>query len=150
MSQALLDKMRAARQRSVEVAGHHYTIRRPTPMDAMEWLGNLDAETTQAWFKDNFNLKSESWRQCAWYAVLHFVDGWDLKEIDLIAGGTPESIAFSLEVFEEYLRENPVVLNGLAVDIFTLWLVHLQNVESDEKKPAAGLVDKASEGSPEA
>lgn len=143
MSQALIDKMRAARQRVVSVDGHSFTIRRPTPLDAMEWLGNLDAATSQAWFDNHFTLKSESWRKAAWYAVLHFVDGWDLKESDLIPGGTPESIAFALDVFEEWLRENPSTLNGLAVDIFTLWLLHLQQAESDEKKPPTGLDEKA-------
>jgi hypothetical protein len=134
----LLEKIKKSRQSVVNIDGHAYTIRRPTPMDAMEWLGNVNTAETQRWFEQHFNLKSPTWRKAAWYAVLHFVDGWDLTELDIYSGGDAKPAAFTLDVFEEYLRDHPSTLNRLAVEIFSLWLAHLQQLESDEKKPPSG------------
>ena len=135
---SLLERLKKSRQSVVTIDDHVYTVRRPTPMDAMEWLGNVNALESQKWFDDNFTLKSVSWRKAAWYAVLHFVDDWDLTELDIYSGGDAKPAAFALDVFEEYLRDHPSTLNRLAVEIFSLWIAHLQQLESDEKKPQTG------------
>ncbi len=134
----LIEKMRAARQRDIEINDHHYTIRRPTPMEAMEWLSSAD-NTKPTWMAEPFSLKSKGWRDAAWYAVNHFVDGWDVKEIDLIPGGVSVPVPFSVELLGEWLLDRPDVLSQLTIRILDLWIDYNNQQVDDEKKPETGL-----------
>lgn len=134
----LLEKLKKSRQTLVTVEERAFTIRRPTPMEALEWLGNIDGETTAQWFAEHFNLNSNSWRAAAWYAVTHFVDGWALQEIDLVPGGTGADVPFDTALLQEWLLDNPATLNGLAVAIFQAWLTYLQARDDDQKKSQTG------------
>ncbi|MBE0435700.1 MAG: hypothetical protein IBX56_07850 [Methylomicrobium sp.] len=134
----LIEKLRKARQSNVTIENHRFTIRRPTPMEALEWLGQIDAETTQRWFDEHFSLALPSWRPAAIYAIRHFVDGWDAKEIDLIPGGTAVDVPFDVDLCLEWIQDHPQILNGIAVAIFEAWLNYLQNREADEKKLKSG------------
>lgn len=134
----LLEKMRAARRRVVEIDGHHYTISRPTPMEAMEWFGVTD-EGGHDWLKKvNFALKAPEWRQAAWYAVAHFVVDWDLTEIDLVPGGTPAAVPFDTALLNEWLLDRPDVLNQLAMFVLQAWIDYNDQQADAEKKPETG------------
>ncbi len=140
----LIEKLKKSREKNVVIDGHTFTIARPTPMQALEWLGNVDVNTTKAWFDSNFALSSASWREAAWYAIAHFVVDWDLQEIDLIPGGTGASVAFDVELLHEWLLDNPAVLNQLALAVYEAWIVYLQQREDDEKKSQSGSTTEPS------
>lgn len=136
----LLEKLKRARQINVTAGGFGFTIRRPTPMEALEWLGEIDADTTRAWFAEHFSLKSSTWREAAWYAVRRFVVDWQLNEIDIIPGGTDVRVEYDNDLMCEWLKDQPSVFNELAVGIYESWLTYLTQRESDEKKSQTGEI----------
>lgn len=82
---SLAEKLRLARETRVEVDGHHFTIRRPTEAERMEWMG-----------KDGIT-PLDLVRRC--------VVAWDLLETDLLAGGAPVPATFDAELFAEYIND---------------------------------------------
>ncbi|WP_426994453.1 hypothetical protein [Methylomonas sp. CM2] len=154
----ILQKMRAARQRVVDIDGHKITIRRPTPM---EWLAVPDYASAefpdtagmdddqaraarQAWFSQQIDLNLSAWREFAWHVALGFADAWDLREIDLIPGGVPEPVALSPDVLREWLSDRPAALNALAVAVLSAWWEYQGQREADQK--SSRLVWGASPG----
>lgn len=84
---SLIDKIRKARETTVTVGGHTYTVRRPTDMDMAEIAG-----------MGGMPVK----------ALLHrFVIGWDLQEIDLIPGGNPVPVDFDADLMGEWFADRP-------------------------------------------
>lgn len=139
-----IEKLKKSRQQLVTVHDKTFTIRRPTPMEALEWLGNLDNAETTRWFNDHFTLSSQSWRSAAWYAVEHFVDDWQLQEIDILPGGTGAPLSFDCNLLKEWLLDYPAILNGLSVAIFEAWISYLQAREDDQKKLQTGSTTEPS------
>ena len=89
MSKALIDKLLRSRESKVEAGGHKFTIRRPTAAD----LGSLAASGKFA--ASNFNLE----------LATRFVVGWDLTELDIVASGTPEPVAFDPELWAAWVAD---------------------------------------------
>lgn len=99
---SLIDKIRKAREVTVEAGGHSFTIRRPTDEEALRWSDSGDM-----------------------FAVVraHTV-GWNLKELDLIPGGGPEPVAFSHELFGEWLGDQPEIWQPLGDAILQAYQAH--------------------------
>ena len=79
----LIEKIRKARESTLTVNGHTFTIRRPT-----------DIEMTQG----GFGLEA---------MLDRFVVGWDVREIDIVPGGMPEPVPFSSALFSEWIADRP-------------------------------------------
>jgi hypothetical protein len=107
---ALADKIRRARESSVEAGGHSFTIRRPTDSEAMS-LGDSGVMDV----------------------VGRFVVGWNLKEIDLIPGGSPVDAPFDAEAFSEWVADQPEVMGTLSSAIVAAYTTHSQK-RSDAAK----------------
>lgn len=146
----LAEKIRAARQKSIDIDGHRFTYRRPTPIEMLNWLGDTDVQMTKQWFEQQFNLATcAGWRSKAIEALGLFVDDWDLTELDLFSGGTGAKAEFSADALIEYLGDHPSALNALAVAIYSSWLTFLQEQADAEKKSLTGS-DSASSPNSEA
>lgn len=112
MSNALIEKIRKARESQVTVSGHTFTVRRPTDEQAMR----LHAQGAN---------RFEVARQCT--------TGWDLKEIDLIPGGGPEPVPFSPELWAEYLADNSDLWGELADAAMNGYRAHAARMEEAAK-----------------
>ena len=106
----LAEKIRRARERQVTVAGHQYTIRRPT-----------DEDVQFKKIEPGLGL------------VKKFVVGWDFKELDLIPGGGPDPVPFDVVTWGEWVADNPAVWEELANEIATSYKEHCALVEGDAK-----------------
>jgi hypothetical protein len=107
---ALADKIRRARESTIEAGGHSFTIRRPTDAEAMS-LG--DASVMDL--------------------VQRFVVGWNLKEIDLIPGGSPVAAAFESDAFTEWVSDQPDVIGTLSTAIVSAYKTHAEKRGDAEK-----------------
>ncbi|MDP3322643.1 MAG: hypothetical protein Q8S71_03750 [Hydrogenophaga sp.] len=111
---SLIDKIRKARETTVEANGKKFTIRRPT-------------EAEQAVFYKNPKFTPlDMVRQC--------VVGWDLQEIDVIPGGDPILLAFTHELWVEYVNDNSELWKPLSEAIKESVRTHNEKVERAEKK----------------
>lgn len=100
-SQTLIAKIRAARETSVTVDGRRYTVRRPTDAEALELAGVGGLEL-----------------------VRRFVTGWDLREIDLIPGGSPEPVEFDPLLWEVWIQDQPHLWAPLTEAILQAYQEH--------------------------
>jgi len=107
---ALADKIRRARESTVEAGGHSFTVRRPTDADAMG-LGKATVIEL----------------------VVRFVVGWNLKEIDLIPGGSPVEAPFDDEAFSEWVADQPEILGVLSGAIVSAYQDHAKKRTEAEK-----------------
>jgi len=143
---SLIEQMRRARQTLQDIDGHQFTIRRPTPMEwlevPVEWATgvpeSLSDEQRNEWLQKQTTLSSAKWRKFAWCCALRFVDGWNLTELDLIPGGTGAPAPFSIDVLEEWLRDHPAALNGIAMAVFNAWCNYAATQAEDGKKSQSG------------
>lgn len=90
---ALLEKIRKARETQVEVEGVKYTILRPTDLDVLDMQYSGTREAVEG--------------------ISKFVIGWDLKEIDIIPGGRNVPIDYDRDLFNEYIADKPGSWSGL-------------------------------------
>jgi hypothetical protein len=81
---SLIDKIRKARETTVEAAGKPFTIRRPTDEEALQFRHLTLIEV-----------------------VKRFTIGWDVVELDLIPGGGPEKVPFDSDLFTEWVVDRP-------------------------------------------
>jgi hypothetical protein len=109
---SLIDKIRAAREISVEANGHKFTIRRPTDEEAVRF----SAEKI-----DLVNV------------VKRFTTGWDLHEIDLISSGSSVPVPFDPELFAEWAADNPEIWEPLGKAIMDAYTVHASKREAAAK-----------------
>lgn len=87
MSQALIERIRKARQIAVKVGEITLTCRRPTDLEMLEM--RIEKVTQGDILK-------------------RFVEGWDgIKELDLVPGGTGVKVEFSRELFAEWVSDHP-------------------------------------------
>jgi hypothetical protein len=149
MSAASIAKIKKARQTDVPIDGKTFTIRRPTPLEAMEWLGDIDADKAKSFFEQRFSLKNAEWRALAWESLRCFVDDWPgMQEIDIIPGGVGAPLAFDREVFLEWVKDHPDIITQLGYHILMAWMNHLQAQDDMEKKSQTGSPVEASQNSP--
>lgn len=113
---ALAEKMRRARERTVEHAGHRYTVRIPTPGELEDLHERLDGK-----------------RVTPRRVALAFVSGWDLKEIDLIEGGRPQDAPFEAAAVREHLSASPELCNALFLKIIEGIAERNAQQEADKK-----------------
>jgi hypothetical protein len=149
MSDLLIAKLKKSRQTDIPIDGKTFTIRRPTPLEAMEWLGDIDAEKAKAFFEQRFSLKNTAWRTLSWEALRRFVDDWPgMQEIDIIPGGVGAPLAFDREVFLEWVKDYPDIIAQLSYHILMAWMNHVQAQDDMEKKSQTGSQVEASQDSP--
>jgi len=118
--QSLIDKIRKAREKTVKVEGHSFTIRRPT-----------DMEMAEVYLNKGEVMQSD---------ILHsFVIGWDgITELDVIPGGTAEPVAFNIALFDEWIADKPALWSPLVSAITGSYADHAEQISVAEKKPEAG------------
>jgi hypothetical protein len=104
--------MLRARETGVEVAGHKYTIRRPTDADVQ--FAMADASPLD-WVK-------------------RFVVGWDFTEIDLDSGAAPDPVKFDATLWAAWCEDHPEVWEPLGSAIVAAYRAHVSRVEDAEKK----------------
>lgn len=108
---ALIDKLRKAREFTVDAGGYSFTLRRPTDVEWIEIAGQSSAR-----------------------AVLPFVVGWDgVKEIDLIPGGDPHPLPFDSAACSDWLSDRIDILPTLLDSFVKSYEAHLQ-ARSDAQK----------------
>jgi len=104
-----LEKLRKARERNVPVDGHIFTIRRPTNAEVASLSGTgLDM-------------------------VKRFVVGWDLREIDVVPGGTDIPLPFDAELFADWIEDRPEFWAALFESIQGAYLEHAQAQDAARK-----------------
>ena len=106
----LAEKIRRAREREVTVAGHVYTIRRPT-----------DEDVQFRKIEPGLGL------------VKKYVIGWDFKELDLVPGGSPDPVPFDPIAWAEHVADKPAIWEELANEIAASYKDHCAQVEGDAK-----------------
>jgi len=106
---SLIDKIRKARETTIEAGGHQFTIRRPTDEEAIT-LSREDVGLVAI--------------------VKRFTLGWDLAEIDLIPGGGPEKVAFDGSLFGEWVADRPQVWEPLGNAIMAAYTAHAASREA--------------------
>lgn len=118
MSQILIDKIKKARELLVVANGLQFTVRRPDDLEVIEMRG-----------------KGISQRDI----LKRFVIGWvDVREMDLIPGGTPKPVEFDADLFIEWVADQPEVFITLIDCILTAYKSHEQEREDALKKPDTG------------
>jgi hypothetical protein len=107
---SLVDKIRKARERGVEVGGFTFTVRRPTDLEMLALRG---APIT---------------------ALLAHVVGWsNVREIDVLASGDAAPLAFDPAVAAEWLADRPDLLEPIAKAIMTAYADHVTALGEVEK-----------------
>ena len=110
MSNHLVDKLRKAREFSVDAGGHKFTLRRPTDADVVEMT---DAKAVDY--------------------VRRFVIGWDLKELDIIPGGGPEVPPFDSETWRAWIDDHGELWVPLATALLDAYRENSAKRETAEK-----------------
>lgn len=107
----LIEKLRRARERRVEVGGFDFTVRRPTDIEALELR-----------------------RGCGLGDLLRFVVGWGkVKELDIVPGGGPEPVPFDAALAAEWLADRPDLLQPLADEVLDGYRDHVAALEKIAK-----------------
>lgn len=115
MSNALIDKIRLSRLVKIQVGPHTFTIQRPTDLDMARMTGQAGEEILRK-----------------------FVVDWDVKEIDLIPGGSPVAVPFDPDLFYEWICDQPQCWEPLISGISNAYKVYSEGRSETEKKPEAG------------
>jgi hypothetical protein len=144
----LIDKLKKSRRNDVTVEGKTFTIRRPTRMEAMDWLGDLDADAYKRFFEQQFSLSDKQWKALAWEGLRRFVDDWPgMQEIDIIPGGVGAPLPFDRDLFLDWVQDHPAIITQLGYQILMAWMQYLQTQEDAEKKSSTGSPGAASPSS---
>lgn len=109
---SLAEKIRKARESTVEIGGKTWTIRRPSDEEASEIKRNGDGLLA---------------------IVKRFVIGWPLTEIDLVPGGTGVDVPFDREVFTEWVADQPGLWTPLGMAILDAYKLHADKREAAVK-----------------
>lgn len=110
---SLVDKIKKARETTVEADGKKFTIRRPTEADQADMYA-----------------KSASQLEL----IKRSVVDWNLQEIDIIAGGNPVDVPFTPELFAEYINDHSTLWQPLREAIRAAITAHNAEVERAVKK----------------
>lgn len=139
-----LEKLKKSRQIDKEVGGKIFTITRPTPMQAMDWLVGINSDPlsrddVKKFIDDNFSLHNAAWRKLAQDAIEKFVVDWPgMREMDIIPGGDGSPIPFDRELFLLWVQDYPETIATLGFNIFESWIGYLEAQQETEKKPGPG------------
>jgi len=98
---SLVDALRKSREKIVKSGEFEFTIKRPTDYDAVKFAKMEQLEI-----------------------LTEFVEGWNVKEIDIVPGGTNEIAAFSKELFKEWIKDELNIWPELIEQIQTAYLDH--------------------------
>jgi len=110
---ALVEKLRRARQSTVKAGDHTFVVSRPTDADAAFRLSGLDPIDT---------LK------------LFVVDWPGMTELGLgLPGGTGAPVAFDAEVFATWVEDHPQVWGELTKAIGDAYRAHAEKIQAAEK-----------------
>lgn len=108
---ALGDKLRRARESTVDCDGMGFTIRRPT-----------DIEAWNARDKDGIDV------------VCNFVVGWNLTELQLgIPGGSGAPVEFDTDALREFLSDRVELIGQLSSAITAAYVDHANQRGEAEK-----------------
>lgn len=112
---ALLAKLKQARESQVKAGLYTFTIRRPTDYEAaiLENTPPLDV-------------------------LKRFVIDWDVKELDIIPGGSPEPAAFDAETFGAWVEDHLDLWPELVGAISNAYQAHIAAKAEALGKPEAG------------
>lgn len=105
-----IEKLRKARETNVVSNGHTFTIRRPT-----------DAQVV--------TMKSGTGLDM----IKRFVVGWDLREIDVLPGGTDVIMPFDADLWADWIEDHPQFWSDLVVAIRGAYLDHEKAREAARK-----------------
>ena len=106
----LIEKLRKAREQTVEAGGFTFTVRRPTDIEAIAMHGQPVER------------------------MLRFVVGWQgVKEIDLIPGGAPVAVEFDTALATEWLADRPDLIEPLTSAIRDAYRAHVKSMEDAGK-----------------
>jgi hypothetical protein len=120
-AQALIAKMRRAREVQAEALGHAFTVRIPNAGEMADLGESLDG-------------KPLTFRRI----VGAFTVGWDMQEIDLIPGGSPVPAEFHADLFAEWLNSNEAAIEPLSKVILDGIEARRARQEADAKNSSAG------------
>lgn len=109
---SLAEKIRKARESTVDVDGKTWTIRRPTDEEAAQLSANGDGLLA---------------------IVKRFVIGWTLTELDLVPGGTGVAVPFDSEVFGEWVADQPDLWTPLGMAVLDAYKLHADKREAAVK-----------------
>ena len=108
---SLVDKIRKAREQSVEAGGYTFTVRRPTDVEMLELRGTGSIAR-----------------------LFRFVVGWEgVKEIDLVPGGDPHPVPFDADICTEWLSDHPEIFGPLVDAILGGYRQHAEALETGTK-----------------
>lgn len=113
----LIEKLKKSRESQVEAGLFNFTVRRPTDMEVANMGGEIIREGD---------------------IMRRFVVGWDVKELDIIPGGTGVAIPFETELFIEWVADKPNLWEPLTKAITTAYETHRASVDDALGKPHAG------------
>ncbi len=99
----LADKIRKARESTVDVDGRTWTVRRPSDEEAALISTHGDGLLI---------------------IVKRFVIGWPLTELDLVPGGTGVSVPFDRDLFGEWIADQPELWAPLGMAILEAYKIH--------------------------
>jgi len=118
--QSLIDKIRKARQQTVEAGGFKFTIERPTDMQVIDLQ------------QDNVRLRQSE-------LLKRFIVGWEgVKETDIIPGGVGVEVEFDNDLFIEWIADKPNLWTPITDAITLSYQDHIKALGESEKKPVAG------------
>jgi hypothetical protein len=109
---SLIAKIRQARLHPAEAAGLAFTLRRPTDLEVARMRGEGVSP---------FDI------------VLRFVVGWQVKESDLIAGGSDAAVPWDADLFAEWVVDRPELWEPLGGQIMAAYAAHRAGMEASAK-----------------
>ena len=99
---ALSEKIRKAREVTVEAAGFSFTVRRPTDLEMIELRKNTIGR-----------------------AILPFVVGWGtVSELDILGTGTPHPLDFDPVACADWLEDRVDILSAVVEAVFKSYEEH--------------------------
>jgi len=140
-----IEKLEKSRQLNVKAGGKTFTITRPTPMQAMDWLTDISNEplsstALQAIADSRFSLQDKTWSRLAQSATERFVVDWPgMTELDIIPGGDGSSIGFDKELFLLWVQDHPDIITTLGYKTLESWINYLEAQQALEKKSETGI-----------
>lgn len=112
MSQALIEKLKKARQSEVTVGKHTFVISRPTDLDMALLGGSLPVRDV----------------------LKRYVVGWkNVTELDLVPGGMPDAVPFDVDLFVEWAADQPDIWNPIGNAIRESYLAFKKSTEQQAK-----------------
>jgi hypothetical protein len=109
---ALIERLRAARESTVEIDGITLKVRRPTHTDLVYLRSDTDEQFV---------------RRC--------VVGWvGVREVDVVPGGAAHLVDFDIDVCVEWFKDVPGRWGKLGEAISTIIRAYFDSLESAEKK----------------